>query len=90
MISFRPRRVMQGESGEDMTFYENLEKRIQYIDDNLELKSDYSEELEILDGIKSDISVGRYLNNFTPGMAAYLLGRIKEIRDWIIEEQAIG
>lgn len=71
-----------------MTLYENLKRRIQYIEDNMTLKDDYSEELEALDEIKSDISVGRYLNNFSPNMAADLLKRIEQIRNWILEEQA--
>ncbi len=81
---------MQRESEKDMTLYENLRNRIQYIDDNITLKSDYSEELEALDGIKSDISVGRYLNAFSPQMADILLKRIEHIINWILEEQAAG
>lgn len=73
-----------------MAFYENLERRIQYIDDNLTLKDNYVEELEALDGIKSDISVGRYLNSFSPFQAAYLTKRANQIIKWIKAEQEAG
>lgn len=65
--------------------FENLQKAVQAIADNMTLKSDYSEELEQLDAIEGDIAVFRTLG--TPVWKCVTLRKqIQEIRDWIKEE----
>jgi hypothetical protein len=66
---------------------ENLNAALQAIEDDLVLKSNYSEELEMLNAIESDIAVFRYLG--TPvWKCTDLRDKIKSVREWMIEEMA--
>lgn len=68
-----------------MSLIENAEHRIQSISDNMTIKSDYSEELDKLNGIESDLSVMRFY-----GAPAWRVSdaknEIKRIKNWISEE----
>lgn len=71
-----------------MTNYiENIERSINAIDNGMTLKSDYSDELEVLDNIESNISVMRHLG--TPVWKCKdLSDHINHLRAWIHEEEA--
>jgi len=70
-----------------MTLAENIEKRIQHLEDNMTLKVDYSEELEELNGIESDIAVAKYMNGNRFKLNESLKN-VNRIRTWIKEETA--
>ena len=65
----------------------SLAERIQGIEDNLTLKNDYTDELNYLDVIESEIPVYRRLG--TPVWKAQeARERINKIREWIAQELA--
>lgn len=66
---------------------ENLKRAVQEIEDGLTLKSDYTEELQMLKGIESDIAVLATLG--TPRWKCNdLREKINHIREWIKQETA--
>jgi hypothetical protein len=67
--------------------FENVKSAIAEFESDITLKSDYTEELEILDGFKNDLAVLRTLG--TPVWKIQdQLKEIARIREWIMQEIA--
>ncbi|BBB91082.1 MAG TPA: hypothetical protein PKA28_10980 [Methylomusa anaerophila] len=69
---------------------ENIANAVQRLADNLELKTNYDEELEKLGQYESDAEVLRYLSTTPLGKVKInlVLERINDIRKWIKGEIA--
>lgn len=64
------------------TAVDNFASRLQALEDSIVLKPDYTEELEILDGIENDLHVLRFHNNDVK----YYFSEVRRIRQWFLDE----